>query len=402
MLLKFLPISLIVFIITGCFKETHQEGWEYNNPQNGGFEKVPFYEQETPPDMVLIEGGALAVKTTAGTSDSVICAHFYISRYEETNGQYLAYVSYLKKYYSLTTYQNALPDTTVWQHENLPDSAKKYLLENYFRNPLYKDYPVVGVSPEQVKNYAAWKTDRINEFILIREEIFAYTEPLDSSTVFATEKYLTTGYYAPDEPGLIDLNPEKKGLFQKNVHGERLIRFEDGILMPRYRLVGWNEWLQAALAIGDGKPGYIKTLPEETYGKKIRAHHFGFLKVTSTKQKHQKSGIPVLPVLQKIGTVYAGIPDNYGVYGLSAGVREMVQLDDSVYGVAGGCWKEAENYAAVYKKTNRDSLTYTLPREVKTPDTIAPQAPGVYGFRLAMDRFGDPQGYQPTRRVKGK
>ena len=34
-------------------------GWDYNNPKNGGFQKVPYSEQETGPGLILIEGGTL-------------------------------------------------------------------------------------------------------------------------------------------------------------------------------------------------------------------------------------------------------------------------------------------------------------------------------------------------------
>jgi formylglycine-generating enzyme required for sulfatase activity len=40
---------------------SNSTGWEYNNPDNGGFEKVVYQEQETGPGLVLIEGGTFSM-----------------------------------------------------------------------------------------------------------------------------------------------------------------------------------------------------------------------------------------------------------------------------------------------------------------------------------------------------
>jgi hypothetical protein len=44
-------------------------------------------------------------------------------------------------------------------------------VDYYFRHPAYNNYPVVGVSWRQANDYASWRTDRVNEYILIREGI---------------------------------------------------------------------------------------------------------------------------------------------------------------------------------------------------------------------------------------
>ena len=40
-------------------------------------------------------------------------------------------------------------------------------VNNYLRHPSYREYPVVGVSWEQANDYCIWRTDRVNERILI-------------------------------------------------------------------------------------------------------------------------------------------------------------------------------------------------------------------------------------------
>jgi sulfatase modifying factor 1 len=47
-------------------------------------------------------------------------------------------------------------------------------VEYYLRHPAYRDYPVVGVNWLQANDYCAWRTDRVNEVILIREGLFEH------------------------------------------------------------------------------------------------------------------------------------------------------------------------------------------------------------------------------------
>ena len=44
--------------LTGCYRErSGATGWKYNQTENGGFEKPNFYEQQTGPGLIFIEGG---------------------------------------------------------------------------------------------------------------------------------------------------------------------------------------------------------------------------------------------------------------------------------------------------------------------------------------------------------
>jgi hypothetical protein len=64
--------------------------------------------------------------------------------------------------------QNALPDTLVWLD---PLAYNDPYVEYYLRHPAYNEYPVVGVSWNKARGYALWRTDRVNEMILIDEGI---------------------------------------------------------------------------------------------------------------------------------------------------------------------------------------------------------------------------------------
>ena len=54
-----------IILLGSCAKErSTSTGWEYNNYQNGGFEKFDAKEQETGPGLVFIEGGTFTMGST--------------------------------------------------------------------------------------------------------------------------------------------------------------------------------------------------------------------------------------------------------------------------------------------------------------------------------------------------
>ncbi len=59
----------------------------------------------------------------------------------------------------LNTYiVNVYPDTTCWVND-FRNSDNEMYLRNYFSNPTYNNYPVVGVTWEQAEAFCAWRTD---------------------------------------------------------------------------------------------------------------------------------------------------------------------------------------------------------------------------------------------------
>ena len=84
---------------------------------------------------------------------------FYISKYEVSNGQYLAFLSELRKTDTLQ-YHKMLPDTLVWRQKF---SYNEPYVEYYLRHPAYRDYPVVGVTHEQAAYFCDWLTQKYNK-----------------------------------------------------------------------------------------------------------------------------------------------------------------------------------------------------------------------------------------------
>lgn len=341
-----------------------------NAQENGGFEAIPYSLQETAPGMILVEGGIFDFEATGIKKDTV--RSFYISTAEETNGQYIAYLNWMKKYYSVATYKKELPDTSVWLQENISDSIKNFLVNNYLRSPLFKDYPVVGVSPEQVIKYAVWKTDRLNEMILIREGILDFSDGKeDSTTVFGTDPYLAGTWKEPVKNSIPSLDPNG---------GERMVRMEDGIFSPSFRMVTESEWKLAALAIGNKAHAYIKT-PKEMSNKKFdKRNYYGYFYINRKILKNEPSLI--LSNTKSLHSVYNTEQNIYLIHGLSTNVSEWVLGSNGKYIIAGGSWKDAApDYSTVYNSTN-----YTFP--FPFPSFPESKVSATTGFRLAMSYIG--------------
>jgi gliding motility-associated lipoprotein GldJ len=220
-------------------------GWKYNDTKWGGFEKAKFKEQETGPGLVFIEGGSFIMGQHEqdllfdrnNFKRSVTVPSFYMDETEVTNFHYLEYLYWLQRVHvsNPQVYVAALPDTLVWRNKL---SYNEPMVNYYLRHPAYRDYPVVGVNWYQAKAYAEWRTDRVNEMILVREGFIKLDINAQDDNNFNTEAYFL-GLYTP--PNV------KKQLRDYSPNGnKRDVRMEDGILLPEYRLPTEAEWEYAA------------------------------------------------------------------------------------------------------------------------------------------------------------
>lgn len=321
--------------LTSCQKErSGATGWAYNDPSNGGFERPPFVEQETGPGLVLVEGGTFTMGRVEDDVNfswdniprRVTVSSFYMDETEVTNFYWLEYLAWLERVYGDSypeIVSKALPDTLVWR-EKLEYNEPK--VEYYLRHPAYRDYPVVGVNWLQANDFCAWRSDRVNEIILIREGLLVHNpEGQVDEDHFTTDAYYA-GQYEGEKAaeGVQDLRPNQEF---------RNVKMEDGILLPRYRLPTEAEWEYAALGlIGNSYQELItdrKTYPWN--GHYVRNDNnggkfYGQINANFVRGRGDYAGVAgaLNDNAMITAPVYQYAPNDYGLYNMAGNVSEWV------------------------------------------------------------------------------
>jgi gliding motility-associated lipoprotein GldJ len=390
-------LMVSAFLFSSCNKNKHPTssspgknstttGFSYGKKrpdgEEGGFELEKFKGQPEGPNLVFIEGGRHIlgsfeedIMTSRDNIErTVTVASFYMDETEVGNIHWLEYLHFLQSDSSQEIYEEALPDTTVWE------SALAFndpYVDHYLRYPGFRFFPVVGVNWKQANDYSAWRTIMVNNV-------------------------LASG-----------AGKEYKDLVKA---GER-IPLESGVVLPNYRLPFEAEWEYAAKAlIGtqylDESQDYARLYPwdghslRNPYGKSM-----GMFLANFKRGRGDYAGIAgkLNDGAMITETIYAYPPNDYGLYNMAGNVNEWVydlyrpgnfedmddlnplRRDDTIDNVENydkTNWETLiDNHVRVYKGGSWKDVAYWL-----SPGTRRyieeDSATSTIGFRCAMIRAG--------------
>jgi len=319
--------------LVSCSKKQKSSvtGWNYNDKKNGGFQVFDKVEQPTGPGLVLIEGGTFVMgslesdltKDMDNLERRVTVASFYMDETEVSNKNWLEYVYWTNRVFGKDypeVAKKALPDTLVWRN---PLAYNEPYVNNYLRHPGYQDYPVVGISWVQTQEFCKWRSDRVNEQILIDKGILKYNPNQQNEDNFNTEAYLAGQYEGVVKKNLKNLDP--------NGEGRRKVRKEDGILLPEYRLPTEAEWEYAALSLR-GNAVYENVNEKRLYpwnGLRMRdkdEKSQGLMYANYKRGRGDNMGVAgyLNDNADVTAPVISYLPNDFGLYNMAGNVNEWV------------------------------------------------------------------------------
>jgi len=332
----FNAIALVfVAFLVGCASPKERSsttGWNINDPRWGGFQVLHAVEQQTPPGMVFIEGGSFVMGMNQEDllhrwdmiPRRVSVSSFYMDETEVRNIDYNEYLFWLERIYGQDfpeVVRRAWPDELAWRRV---DAYVEHMVEFYFQHPSFNDYPVVGVTWEQAMAFSLWRSDRVNEDILIRLGFLQIDPAQTPDNHFNTAAYLAGQYVGLVRRKLPDMNPNAP-------ERTRQVQLRDGILQPNFRLPTEAEWEYAAYGL-KGNTWDERIVERRVFpwnGTNVRMsdpRHMGQMRANFVRGRGDFMGIA--GSLNDGGDytvkVFSYAPNDFGLFNMAGNVAEWV------------------------------------------------------------------------------
>ncbi|HEY9117601.1 MAG TPA: SUMF1/EgtB/PvdO family nonheme iron enzyme [Roseivirga sp.] len=170
-------------------------------------------------------------------------------------------------------YEDIVPDDDVWASDF---SFNDVYAENYYSNPGFNDYPVVGVSWRQVSDYCKWRTDFVNLSLIFEldyedlpqefvEEFFVIDEVSgDYQLAIGGQPIGDVSSGQGQAIEIADFDEFQQEIVEYiNIPDNRRTFIERGIYLPDFRLPNEAEWEYAAKAT----VGTVYLDENEEYGR---------------------------------------------------------------------------------------------------------------------------------------
>ena len=213
---------------------------------------------------------------------------------------------------------------------------------NYFTNPMFDNFPVVGLSKSQMIAYASWLGQKMrNEY---PDWDYHFRLPTKSEWQFAAKG----GRDGNDFPW--------GGPYARNSKGCALMHYFD--IDQRFAVYGEEAPLNTTFAIE-----MPNDLRQKEYDKMLQVTK----SLKKVKRKHIGKSLPLIGLPVPADSYF---PNDYGLYGMSGNVAEMTS-DEMVLG---GSFRLASEYCKILGAT-------TYPFDGKKPQSDI-------GFRLVCDYEG--------------
>lgn len=112
-----------------------------------------------------------------------------IDQTDVSNFHWLEYMYWTKRVYGSNSeeYKSILPDTSLWL---ALDGRYHDFESDYLRSPKYRDFPVLGLTYEQMVGYCTWRSDRVFEYFLYKNDQLEWRITEHPDDIISIERFL--------------------------------------------------------------------------------------------------------------------------------------------------------------------------------------------------------------------